>query len=139
MRQWLSIVSGAAREAKPDALVMTHTANPYLADLSDMLRLNDVVGLPDIYASIIPDMRHRARIARMASPYWLLDSDNWPCSSRAQWREYVQAQATGEFGIPSLYHAERLGWGAVNEPLGEEDYEAVRASWEEYRRMDDTR
>ena len=139
MRQWLSIVSEAAREAKPDALVMTHTANPYLADLSDMLRLNDVVGLPDIYASIIPDMSHRARIARAASPYWLLDSDNWPCSSRAQWREYVQAQATGEFGIPSLYHAERLGWGAVDEPLGEEDYEAVRRAWEEYRRMDASR
>jgi hypothetical protein len=140
MRQWLSIVSEAAREAKPDALVMTHTANPYLAGVSDMLRLNDVAGLSDIHASIIPDMQHRARIARIASPYWLLDSDNWPCSSRPQWREYVLAQATGEFGIPSLYHAERLGWGAVDEPLDEEDYATIRRSWEEYRRtMDDGR
>ncbi|HEY0070584.1 MAG TPA: hypothetical protein VGE04_11510 [Chloroflexia bacterium] len=139
MRQWLSIVSEAAREAKPDALVMAHTANPYLADLVDMLRLNDIAGLPDIYASIVPDMRHRARIARIASPYWLLDSDNWPCSSRPQWREYVVAQATGEFGVPSLYHAERLGWGTTDEPLEEEDYAAIRRAWEEYRRTIDDR
>lgn len=139
MRQWLEIVSDAAREAKPDALVMTHTANPYLADVADMLRLNDVAGLPDIYASIVPDMRHRARIARLASPYWLLDSDNWPCSSRPQWREYVLAQATGELGIPSLYYAERLGWGVTDEPLEEEDYAAIRRAWAEYRRtVDDT-
>jgi hypothetical protein len=78
-------------------------------------------------------MRHRAQIARAASPYWLLDADNWPCSSRPQWREYVRAQATGELGIPSLYHAERLGWGPTDEPLDEEDYRTIRESWSAYR------
>ena len=38
LRQWLAS-SDAARAAKPDALIITHTANPYLADLVDMLRL----------------------------------------------------------------------------------------------------
>ena len=52
LRQWLEIISDAARAAKPDALMMTHTANPYLADLVDMLRLNDVAGLVDPQASI---------------------------------------------------------------------------------------
>lgn len=133
LRQWLEIIAGAARAAKPDALVMTHTANPYLADLVDMLRLNDVASLADAQASIVADMRHRARIARAASPWWLLDADNWPCSTRVQWRDYIAAQASGEFGVPSLYHAERLGWGPTNEPLDEADYAAIRTAWATYR------
>jgi hypothetical protein len=133
MRQWFVLISDAAREAKPDAVLVAHAANPYLADVIDVLRLNDVAGLMDPYASVLPDMRHRAQIARAASPYWLLDADNWPCSSRPQWREYVRAQATGELGIPSLYHAERLGWGPTDEPLDEEDYRTIRESWSAYR------
>ena len=133
MRQWFELISDAAREAKPDAVLIAHAANPYLADVIDVLRLNDVAGLMDSYASVLPDMLHRAQIARAASPYWLLDADNWPCSSREQWREYVRAQATDELGIPSLYHAERLGWRYVDEPLDEEDYRAIRESWAEYR------
>jgi hypothetical protein len=133
MRDWLSLVSEAARAAKPDALIITHTANPYLADLADMLRLNDIAGLDDIEGTIVPDMRHRTRIARAASPYWLIDSDNWPCLTRTQWRDYVQAQGSGAFGVPSLYFAERLGWGPTDEPLHEEDYAAVRAAWAAYR------
>jgi hypothetical protein len=78
-------------------------------------------------------MRHRTRIARAASPYWLIDSDNWPCLTRTQWRDYVQAQGSGAFGVPSLYFAERLGWGPTDEPLHEEDYAAVRAAWAAYR------
>jgi hypothetical protein len=133
LRQWLAIVSDAARAAKPDALVMTHTAHPYLADLVDMLRLNDVAGLMDTQASILADMRHRARVARAASPWWLLDADNWPCSTRVQWRDYIRAQASGDLGVPSLYHAERLGWGPSTDALTEEDYATVRAAWATYR------
>jgi hypothetical protein len=133
LRQWLAILSDAARAAKPDALVMTHTANPTLADLVDMLRLNDVAGLMDTSASIVADMRHRVRIARAASPWWLLDADNWPCSTRVQWRDYIRAQANGDLGVPSLYHAERLGWGPSNDALTEEDYATVRATWAAYR------
>jgi hypothetical protein len=133
LRQWLAILSDAARAAKPDALVMTHTANPYLADLVDMLRLNDVAGLMDTQASILADMRHRARVARAASPWWLLDADNWPCSTRVQWRDYIRAQASGDLGVPSLYHAERLGWGPSDDALTEEDYATVRAAWTAYR------
>ncbi len=133
MRQWLLLLSEAARAAKPDAVIITHTANPYLADLVDILRLNDVAGLQDIHGSISPDMQHRARIARAASPYWLLDADNWPCSSLTQWRNYVLAQSSGEYGIPALYHIKRFGWGAVNQALMEEDFSAVRTSWKTYR------
>jgi hypothetical protein len=97
-----------------------------------MLRLNDVAGLDDVTAPIGPDMRHRARIARMASPAWLLDSDDWPCSSRVQWRDYLALQGSGAVGVPALYHAERLGWRGTDEPLTEEDYAAIRAAWAAY-------
>ncbi len=133
LRQWLAILSDAATTAKPDALIVTHTANPYVADLVDMLRLNDVAGLVDVRASIVPDMMHRGRIARAASPYWLIDSDNWPCLTRVQWRDYIRAQGAGTFGVPSLYHAERLGWGPTDEPLDADDYAAVRVAWATYR------
>jgi hypothetical protein len=133
MRQWFELISDAARRSKPDAVLIAHAGNPYLADVIDVLRLNDVAGLMDPLASVLPDMRHRARIARMASPYWLLDADNWPCSSRPQWREYIAAQASGELGIPSLYHAQRLAWGPTDEPLDEEDYRAIRDCWATYR------
>ncbi|HET8630336.1 MAG TPA: hypothetical protein VFL91_23200 [Thermomicrobiales bacterium] len=133
LRAWLEVISTAAREAKPDALVMAHAANPYLADLIDVLRLNDVAETADPRASVVPDMRRRARVARAASPYWLLDADNWPTATRAQWRDYVRAQATGDLGVPSLYHAERFGWLATDEALTPEDYATVRAVWAEYR------
>lgn len=133
MREWLKILSTSARMVKPEAVIITHTANPYLADLVDVLRLNDVAGLQDMRASITPDMAHRARIARAASPYWLLDADNWPCASREQLFDYIQAQRDGRFGIPALYHIQRFGWGAVNEELQEEDFTIIRECWEAYR------
>ena len=133
LREWLLLLSEAAQSAKPGAVIIAHAANPYLADLVDILRLNDVAGLPDPSASIVPDMWHRVRIARAASPYWLLDADNWPCSSREQLRDYITAQKDGRFGIPSLYHARRLGWGKVDQALSEEDYQAIRECWDTYR------
>jgi hypothetical protein len=131
-RQWLAIVSEAASAARPDAVLVAHTANPYLADLVDVLRLNDLAGYADPEQSVVPDMRHRARVARAASPYWSLDSDNSPFRGRAQFRDYVRAQGTGEFGIPSLYYAERVAGASGVEMLDDEDYATIRAAWAAY-------
>lgn len=135
VRQWLEIVSDAAKAVKPDALIMAHAANPCLADLVDMLSLSDATEFRAIEAeaSIGPKMSHRARIAQAASPYWLLEAGNWPCSSREQWRGYIQAQAGGEYGVPSLYNVGRSGRGATGETLEESDYETVKNTWETYR------
>ena len=132
-RQWLAIVSEAAHAAKPDAVLVAHTANPYVADLVDVLRLNDLAGYTDPEQSIVPDMRHRARVARAASPYWALDSDNSPCRSRGQLRDYARAQGSGEFGIPALYYAERLADGSRVEMLDDADYATIREAWAAYR------
>src|SRR5690606_17297622 len=74
MRLYLSILHSEAKATKPDALMMTHTPHPYLADLVDMIRLNDINEGSDVNAA----MRHRARVAGIACPDALIDTDNWP-------------------------------------------------------------
>jgi hypothetical protein len=117
----IELVVSESRRVKPDALVMTHCCNPYFADVTPMLRLNDVnVELP-----VVEQMEHRARVARIALPGALVDTDNWPMPDRAAWREYLAAQP--RLGIPSLYFTTHLSFSG--EPLEEADYAALRESW----------
>lgn len=132
---YVRLLSDAMRAARPEAMLVAHTAHPLFADQVDVLRLNDLPAwtYERDDQSVQPEMRHRAVVARAASPHWLLEADNWPCRSRAQWRDYVRAQGTGELGIPSLYYAEHLGFGERVERLTEEDYAVVREAWAQYR------
>lgn len=124
LRAYLAILADEARRVKPDALVMAHTPHPYLADLVDMIRLNDInTGKP-----IVPAMTHRARVAVAACPEALIDTDNWPVTNRASWREYLRVQPT--LGVPSLYYVDHID--ATGEPLDEEDYALLREAWAGY-------
>jgi hypothetical protein len=121
----LETVYGAAKEAKPDALVMTHTPHPAFVDVTDMIRLNDMVsGAP----SVVPQMRHRARVAVAACPELLVDTDDWRVPSLEAWREYLAVKP--ELGIPSLYYVSHLD--ATSEPLEPEDYAAIARAWERW-------
>lgn len=115
----------AAREVRPDALVESHATNPYFRDTSDVLRLNDV--FTDL-ASVVPQMRHRARVAR-AGGWDLVDTDGWAMPSRAALLEYVEAQP--ELGVPALYYATRVD--RTQEPLRAADYRRIAATWARYR------
>lgn len=121
----LWILRDEAKRVKPDALVMTHTPNPYFAGITDMIRLNDING----GTPVIPQMVHRAKVARAACPTLLIDTDNWPMPSRAEWRKYLQIQ--NDLGVPSLYFATDLD---CMEPLEPEDYAAIAKVWAEARR-----
>lgn len=124
LHKLLWILRDEAKKVKPDALVMTHTPNPYFADVTDMIRLNDVnTGSP-----VVAQMSHRAKVAKAACPHHLIDTDNWPMPNRAAWREYVRVQ--NDLGIPSLYFATDLD---SMEPLEEQDYEMLRRVWAEHR------
>jgi hypothetical protein len=126
LHELLATVYTAAKEAKPDALVMTHTPHPAFVDVTDMIRLNDMVaGAP----SVVPQMRHRAAVARAACPELLIDTDDWRIPSLREWREYVEAKP--ELGIPSLYYAN--GIDATGEQFEPEDYAALRRTWAEWR------
>lgn len=125
MRLYLSLLRDAAKEVKPDALIMAHTPHPYLADIVDMIRLNDVNVASDIPSA----MTHRARIARLACPRAIIDTDNWPMPDKSAWRRYLQLQP--ELGVPSLYQVSHMD--ATGEPLLDDDYALIRKTWAEYR------
>jgi hypothetical protein len=127
----LAILYRAAKQAKPDALVVTHTPHPAFADVTDMIRLNDMLRLddPEPYAPVVPQMLMRAAVAGASCPGLLLDTDDWCAPDREQWRQY--AAVKHELGVPALYvstHLDRTG-----EVLEERDYAALRQSWERWR------
>ncbi len=105
---------------------MTHTPHPSFAAVTDMIRLNDMLRLgdPEQPESVVPQMRHRAAVARAACPELLVDTDDWCVPSLAAWREYLATKR--ELGVPALYYADALETG---ERLGPDDYRALRETW----------
>ncbi len=125
MKIYLGIIYDEAKKCKRDALVITHTPHPYLADVVDMIRLNDINKDKDVPSQ----MKHRARVARIACPDALIDTDNWPIKDRASWRDYTHLQP--ELGVPSLYYATHID--TTREALTAEDYALIREVWAKYR------
>src|SRR5688572_8761741 len=125
MRLYLSILHSEAKRIKQDALIMTHTSHPYLRDVVDMIRLNDINSGPDINQS----MTHRARVAAIACPNIIIDTDDWPMPNKAAWRAYTRLQP--ELGVPSLYYVTHID--STREALDVEDYQLIRDAWSQYR------
>jgi len=130
LREMLASFQEAALEAKDDCLLVSHAANPYLADLFDVVRLNDIPCSDCTSDSISEEMRHRARIAAAACPEAPIDTDNWPCPNKQQWADYLKVQP--EIGIPSLYYA--TGIDMSGEPFGPDDYNLIRETWAKWRK-----
>ncbi|HZP73165.1 MAG TPA: hypothetical protein VFA97_07280 [Gaiellaceae bacterium] len=131
LHELLSIVHRAAKAAKPAALLVTQTPHPAFVDVADMIRLNDMMRLGDGHgpASVVPQMRHRARVTAAACPELLVDTDDWAVPSLAAWREYLREKSS--LGVPALYYADLIeGAGAR---LGPEDYLALRETWSAWR------
>jgi hypothetical protein len=125
MKCYLQILYSEAKRVKPDALLMTHTPHPYLADVLDMIRLNDINTESDIHQAMI----HRARVAQLACPDAIIDTDNWPIPNREAWRSYTALQP--ELGVPSLYFATHID--ATGEALEPEDYRQIAEVWARHR------
>ena len=131
LHELLRVVYAAVKDAKPDALVITQTPHPAFVDVSDMIRLNDMLRLddPGPLPPVLPQMRHRAAIAAAACPELLIDTDDWTIPDKRTWREYLDAKL--ELGVPSLYYATRLD--LTGEELDDDDYAALRESWQRWR------
>lgn len=125
MRMYLAILHSEAKRIKPDALVMTHTPHPYLQDVVDMIRLNDINKGHDVNQA----MAQRARMASIACPKAVIDTDDWPMPDKATWRAYTSLQP--DLGVPSLYYVTHID--STGEALGEDDYRLIRESWARYR------
>ncbi|HET8778092.1 MAG TPA: hypothetical protein VFN76_10565, partial [Candidatus Limnocylindria bacterium] len=137
LHRLLALVYRFAKEANPDALVVTHTASPLFTDVTDMIRLNDLLRLddPDPFAPAVPQMRHRARVAASVEPGMLIDTDDWCMPSKAEWRSYLAVKP--DLGVPALYYA--TGIDHSGEAFDDEDYAAIRHAWArwEARRVQD--
>lgn len=133
LHELLSVVYAAAKDAKADALVITQTPHPGFADVTDMVRLNDMLRLDDPgplpVDAVVPQMRFRAAVARAALPETLIDTDDWCVPDKRTWRAYLDTKP--ELGVPSLYYATQLD--LTGEALEDEDYDALRRSWAEWR------
>ena len=104
---------------------MSHTPHPYLQDVVDMVRLNDINHGRDINES----MTHRARVAAIACPTISIDTDDWPMPDKDAWRAYTRLQP--QLGVPSLYYVTHID--STGEALDAEDYRLIRESWAQYR------
>ena len=125
MRLYLSIIHDEAHRVKADAFIITHTPHPYLADVVDAIRLNDINTDHDVNRQMI----HRARVAKIACPEALIDMDNWPMRDKAAWRKYLALKPG--LGVPALYFASHID--STGEAFTEEDYTLLRAAWAGYR------
>lgn len=124
LHRLLEIIYDQAKRTKTDALIMTHAPHPYFADVSDMIRLNDV----NIGAPVVAQMVHRAKVAAAACPQLLIDTDNWPMPDPASFRSYVAAQPA--LGVPSLYYATHLDDEDGPVAMTADDYRLIRTTWE---------
>jgi hypothetical protein len=131
LHQLLSVVYSAAKEIKEDALIITHTPHPAFTDVTDMVRLNDMLRLddPGSMPPVVPQMRYRAAVVRAACPDVLIDTDDWCVTDLATWREYVEVKP--KLGVPALYYATHLD--LTGEALEPEDYAALRRTWADWR------
>jgi hypothetical protein len=127
MRLYLSILYHEAKRVKPDAFIITHTPHPYLADIVDSIRLNDINTGQDVCRAMI----HRARVAAIACPEALIDTDNWPITDKATWRSYTSMNPG--LGVPALYYVTHID--STGEALDESDYELIRSVWQDYRTL----
>ncbi len=125
MKLYLSILYSEAKKVKPDALIMTHTPHPYLADVVDMIRLNDINIGQDVNRAMI----HRAKVAKIACPEAIIDTDNWPITDKKTWADYMRIQP--DLGIPSLYYATHID--STQEALTPDDYNLIRDVWAQAR------
>lgn len=127
----LRTIRDAAKAAKPDALIITHTPHPGFADVTDMVRLNDILER-DPAGAVVPaadQLAFRHAVVARSLPEHPVDTDQWPVVDRAAWREYVTAQA--KLGVPSLYYTERID--NSREELTAADLALVAATWRSYR------
>jgi hypothetical protein len=131
LHRMLATMYRAAKAAKADALVVTHTPHPGFGDVCDMIRLNDILER-DPAGGVVPAVDQAAfrhAVVTAALPHHLVDTDQWPIADRAEWRAYVETQY--RLGVPALYYVERID--RSGEELTAADLALVARTWTAYR------
>jgi len=131
LHELLAVVHRAAKAAKPDALVITHTPHPAFVDVTDMIRLNDMIRAEDRgpVPAVVRQMRYRAAVTRAACPELPIDTDDWCVPDLRTWRAYLDAKV--DLGVPALYYVSNVD--STGEQLTDGDYDAIRRRWDAWR------
>lgn len=143
LHELLTVLYQAIKDINPDALVVTHTPDPGFQDVTDMLRLNDVLMLdqPGGHnepsnttpgSGVVDTMTHRVLVAKAACPELPIDTDGWALPSQAAYQSWTSAQAS--FGVPSLYYTDRLDVPDPSEQaIPPSALRATALHWADYR------
>jgi hypothetical protein len=131
LHRLLETLYSASKEAKADSLVITHAIHPSFGDVSDMVRLNDVLekDVTGAYVPVADQLAVRHAIAVAALPEHRIDTDQWPMPNRGEWLSYTRAQHS--LGVPALYYLESID--RSGEPIEAEHLAVVAETWREYR------
>jgi len=131
LHELLALVYRTAKRVKPDALIVTHTPNPAFVDVTDMIRLNDMMMLdaPAPEGPVVRLMGYRAAVVGAACPELLVDTDGWCLPDRATWAQWLASQPA--LGVPALYYATHVD--RSGEPLRDSDLAEVARVWAAYR------
>lgn len=87
-----------AKEAKPDALINSSSAHPYLAEFCDQFRLHDYTSR---LHNPLSSMRFRASFAGAVMPGILIDTDGF--SAKTSYEQMRIYESAAEIGIPDMY------------------------------------
>jgi hypothetical protein len=130
LHQLLEIVYSSAKRANPEALIVTHTPHPAFVDVTDMIRLNDMllVDAAGPLPAVVPQMRYRADVVRAVCPGVPIDTDDWSVPDLATWREYLETKL--DIGVPALYYSTHVD--ATGEAFEASDYAALRRVWAQW-------
>ena len=101
--------------------MITHTPHPSFVDVTDMIRLNDVIG----GVGLVEQMEFRANVVRSACPELPIDTDDWRVPNKREWRKFLAVKK--QIGVPSLYYASHID--STGEPLEDDDYAALQTGW----------
>ncbi len=137
LHELLAVAYRAAKEADPGSLIVTHTPDPAFRDVTDAIRLNDVMHTdhPDGLTlphgqAVVAQMTYRADVVRAVCPETLIDTDGWCLPGSGDLATY--GEAAPALGVPALYYAEGMD-GADRGPVEPAVWASIAAAWAAYR------
>ncbi len=131
IKAWMQLVYDTAKAIKPDALVNTSCAHPYLTETVDMPRIHDYMSQQRSAVSV---MGWRRDIFAAANPGMPIDMDSGGIGSKRDFHRFMRYQA--EKGVPTLYWLRASGLSPLeNVPFDSEDYDVIRECWSNYENM----
>ena len=139
LKNYLQFIYSTTKSIKRDAMVGLFTANPYFADVVDVIRLGDHYTTE---GDARGTMLHRANIIRAAMPGKPIDTDG---TIRFDMRESFMSVLEDQrrVGIPTLYQIQKLTRRRafalpVGGEFGEDDYACIKETFGRFSKESET-